>query len=472
MGKKYAATRKMGKITMMMIMSSIIISSGFSLIFYKFEHDRMKEDYDEILTPVSNRMATNLKRPVWVVDENQIQNIIKAEMKNKRIYAVVVRDIDNDILVARQRDDKWNIAESEGKVSGTFDLRTDNISYDEETIGKVEICFTTRFMDESLNRLKIKMLFTVLAMSIILVTVLLLIVDISLVKPLSRVITGLDSMGIEVDNASTRIASAGQNLATRTLEQASAVRETSSSLEELTSMTLENTKNADIANSLMNETSVVVGEATATMEKLTVSIDEISQTTDETRKIIKNIEQIAFQTNLLALNAAVEAARAGEAGAGFSIVAEEVRNLAMRSSDAARNTEALIESSIRRTQNGIKQVYKAKEAFEKVAASAKKVGELFEKVDSSSRDQASRISSVNNAMTGIDRITQDNAASAEETASAIEEIKGQINSIEVFIKDLKVLIGDRKNELRIEKSGYNYLDYKSSAFLPMHLKDN
>ncbi len=204
----------------------------------------------------------------------------------------------------------------------------------------------------------------------------------------------------------------------------------------------------------------------------TISIDEISRTTDETKKIIKTIEQIAFQTNLLALNAAVEAARAGEAGAGFSIVAEEVRNLAMRSSNAARDTEALIETSIQRTRNGIEQTYKAKEAFEKVAAGAKQVGELFESVDSSSREQAERISSVNNAMTEIDRITQDNAASAEETASAIEEIKAQIDSIEVFIKELMVLIGKNKhmNEPRIGKSGYNYLNYKSPSLLPMRLK--
>jgi methyl-accepting chemotaxis protein len=159
----------------------------------------------------------------------------------------------------------------------------------------------------------------------------------SIVKPINRIIAGLNDGSEQISSASSQVSGASQQLAQGASEQAAALEETSSSLEEMASMTRQNADNANEANLLINDTGRVVEQANDSMTELTGSMKDISAASDETAKIIKTIDEIAFQTNLLALNAAVEAARAGEAGAGFAVVADEVRNLAMRAADAAKN---------------------------------------------------------------------------------------------------------------------------------------
>jgi methyl-accepting chemotaxis protein len=269
----------------------------------------------------------------------------------------------------------------------------------------------------------------------------------SITKPIKNVVEGLlDSAG-QVASASGQVSSASQSLAQGTSQQAAGIEETSASIEEMASMTKHNADNANQANTLMIDTSQVVNEANRSMGELTESMKEISHASEETANIIRTIDEIAFQTNLLALNAAVEAARAGEAGAGFATVADEVRNLAMRAADAAKNTTDLIEGTVKKIKKGSDIVGKTNEAFAKVAAGAKKVGEIVGEIKAASYEQAQGIEQINKAINEMERVVQKNASNAEESASASEEMSAQSETLKGFVGQLASLVGIRGNNL-------------------------
>ena len=263
----------------------------------------------------------------------------------------------------------------------------------------------------------------------------------SITKPISAVITGLQSSADDVSSASGQMSIASQSLAEGSSEQAATIEETSSSLEEMASMTKQNADNAGQADGLMQEANQVVRQADESMTKLTVSMEEISRASEETSKIIKTIDEIAFQTNLLALNAAVEAARAGEAGAGFAVVADEVRNLALRAADAAKDTAGLIEGTVKKVNQGGTLVADTNEAFGKVAESTSKVGELVGEIAAASNEQAQGIEQLNKAVIEMDKVVQQNAASAEESASSSAEMSDQAENMKTYVTDLVTLVG-------------------------------
>jgi methyl-accepting chemotaxis protein len=265
-------------------------------------------------------------------------------------------------------------------------------------------------------------------------------------KPISRIIAGLTEGSEQVSSASGQVSSASQSLAEGSTEQAAGLEETSSSLEEMASMTKQNADNAQQANTLASEARKAADTGTESMSRMNSAIKEIQKSSDETAKIIKVIDEIAFQTNLLALNAAVEAARAGEAGKGFAVVAEEVRNLAMRSAEAAKNTSAMIEESVKNSKNGVDIAGEVSKVLEEIVQGIGKTTDLVSEIAAASQEQSQGIDQVNTAVAQMDKVTQQNAANAEESASASEQLNAQAEQMNEVVGELIALVGGASSQ--------------------------
>lgn len=265
-------------------------------------------------------------------------------------------------------------------------------------------------------------------------------------KALNSVIASLNEAGEQVSSASNQISSASQSLAEGATEQAASLEESSSALEEMASMTRQNADNSVNANDMMSKTLNQVTDGAQAVNKMAGAMSEINDSSEQISRIIKTIEEIAFQTNLLALNAAVEAARAGDAGKGFAVVADEVRNLAQRSAQAARDTAELIESTVARVKNGTEIVDLLQTSFGEVETAANGVAGLISNISSASNEQAQGVDQVNTAVAQMDKVTQTNAANAEESASAAEELSAQSEQLKSLVKELMVIVSGNQDK--------------------------
>ena len=265
----------------------------------------------------------------------------------------------------------------------------------------------------------------------------------SISAALNKVISTLASGSDQVSSASNQVSQSSQQMAEGASEQASSLEETSASLEEMSSMTKQNSENSRQANAMAVETRGAVEKSREAMTRMGEAIGRIKGSSDQTAKIIKTIDEIAFQTNLLALNAAVEAARAGDAGKGFAVVAEEVRNLAQRSAEAAKNTAALIEESQQNANNGVAVSNEVGGILSQIVESVQKLAQLIGEVSAASEEQSKGIEQIGTAVTQMDKLTQANAANAEESASASEELAAQARELGDMVQ---VLVGIVKGE--------------------------
>ncbi|MCB2185283.1 MAG: Cache 3/Cache 2 fusion domain-containing protein [Deltaproteobacteria bacterium] len=270
----------------------------------------------------------------------------------------------------------------------------------------------------------------------------------SITRPINRVVSGLAQASEQVSAASSQVAASSQQLAQGSSEQAAALEETSAALEELSAMTRQNADNAAQADRLSRQAGQVVEEAAQVTQQLQDSMQSLSQASQETFKIIKSIDEIAFQTNLLALNAAVEAARAGEAGAGFAVVAEEVRSLALRAAEAAKSTSDLIESTVQGIGQGGNLAQQTQTAFGHMAETTEQLTVLIAEIAAASGEQTQGLTSISRAVEEMDQVTQTAASSAEETAAASQEMAGQAASMHGFVGDLERVVqgGGRHRE--------------------------
>ncbi|WP_376698591.1 methyl-accepting chemotaxis protein [Bradyrhizobium aeschynomenes] len=260
-----------------------------------------------------------------------------------------------------------------------------------------------------------------------------------LLDTMSSIISDVADSSHTLSSAAREIATGNTDLSQRTEEQAASLEETAASMEELTSTVRQNAENAQQANKLASSASDVAIKGGSVVAEVVQTMDGITQASRKIADIIGVIDEIAFQTNILALNAAVEAARAGDQGRGFAVVAAEVRNLAQRSANAAKEIKGLISDSVSKVESGSRLVDTAGKTMEEIVQSVKRVTDIMAEISAASQEQRGGIEQVNNAVTQMDKVTQQNAALVEEAAAAAKSMEEQTATMAEMVGRFMVL---------------------------------
>ncbi len=250
----------------------------------------------------------------------------------------------------------------------------------------------------------------------------------------------------QVANAASQVSSSSQSLAQGASEQAASLEETSASSEQINSMARKNTDNSRSTAELLSQSQAKVALANRHLAEMVESMNEITDSSGKISKIIKVIDEIAFQTNILALNAAVEAARAGEAGMGFAVVANEVRSLAQRSAQAAKDTAGLIEDSIAKSGDGKVKVDQVAATINTVTEDTARVKVMVDEVSLGSEEQSRGIDQIGRAIVQMEQVTQTTAASAEQCAASAQELNAQSESLKDTVSRLRAMVDDSERQ--------------------------
>ena len=338
-----------------------------------------------------------------------------------------------------------------------------------KTLAYVKDYYGVKIVDDSIKsgeRLNLIILI-IAAVSFILAILLGVWIARSISKPVGAITADLFSSSESLQSAANQVSTSSQELSSGAAELASSVEEMTSSLEELSSIIESNTKNINESEILMQSTMTSSMTTIRKMEDMTKAMAEINQSSEQVKRIIKVIDDIAFQTNILALNAAIEAARAGEAGRGFMVVAEQVKNLAQKSAEAAKETSSLIENAITNIGHGNRIGGEVAENLKKAVDEAEKVNKILSEVNTASKEQLKGANQVTKATEQINSVVQATASSSEELASAGEELLSQAESSNEIVEQLNILVkgssGEEHREIKTLQKNKNSNNRKMTS---------
>jgi len=298
----------------------------------------------------------------------------------------------------------------------------------------------SKILDELLNKRKQKYLSQLPLVVVITISALLFIgylfagFYLSLVQSVTRISNLIYNNVNQIESYSSKLSASSHQLASGSAEQAASIQETSATIEESSAMVRQNTENTKQAAIMARQAREAANKGNSEMSAMIGSMVELKKSSGEIAKIIKVIDDIAFQTNILSLNAAVEAARAGDAGLGFAVVAEEVRNLAQRSAQAAKDTATIIESNIHLSEQGVKVSDHVNVSLEEITSHAQKVSELLEEISVASQEQSQGIAQINQAIAQMQQVVHQSASVADDNASAAEELASHSASMKGLLE--------------------------------------
>ena len=472
------------KVGSLVLLASATMLAFAGVVFYEFEQNVKNErDLETISTALTNHLEADMMHDALRSDvlSATLAGIKKDESAGKD----VLKELDNHIGIFRtaiEKSEKLDLDDSTKAALASVDQPLNEYTKLASELAKKAIQdpaagesgmadFGKKFQDlersmstasgliesraeaikasaEASKKLFLNFLFVGIGVSILLLNLVGWIVAKSIPRSFMLLIDRLAIGAAQIESASGHIASSSESLASSTTEQAASLEETSASLEEIASMTKNNAENSREAKDLTGAMREVADTGASDMDKMAHAMAAIKESSNNIAKIIKTIDEIAFQTNILALNAAVEAARAGEAGMGFAVVAEEVRNLALRSASAARETAEKIEDSIQKSSAGVQINAKVSLSLADIVSKARQADELVAQISIASNEQSQGIDQINSSVSQMDAMTQNNAAGAEESANVSADLRTQSTQLTQLVQELQTLVGGKSSSAK------------------------